>query len=114
VIILKKKTIIDLIIDARFKDEIDLATNYDLVEIKENKKRDELHEKIQNYIMQLKLPTKKANKLSDMIFNLAFITKEELLEQNIEYFKVGINEGINLVTIPREFKFRKIREEGEL
>lgn len=109
--ILKKKTMIDLIVDARFFNEIADATHYDFEEIKENKKREELHEKIQNYISKLKLPKDKENKLSNMILDLSYIGEEELLEFNIEYFKVGLKEGINLVTIPRKFEFHKKGEQ---
>lgn len=110
---MKKKTMIDLIVDARFSNEVETSTHYDFEEIVESKEREELHDKIQKYIETLKLPKNKEIKLSDMIFKLFYITEEELLKYNIEYFKVGIKEGINLVTIPREFKFRKIREKGE-
>ena len=110
---MKKKTMIDLIVDARFSNEVETCTHYDFEEIDENKEREEFHNKIQKYVETLKLPKNKEIKLSDMITKLYYITEEELLKYNIEYFKVGIKEGINLVTIPREFKFRKIREKGE-
>lgn len=104
---MKKKDFIDFITLARFSDDIKKSTEYDFEEIKENEERTKKHEVLQKYIKKLKLANEEEVKLSNMVLELAVITEEELLEYNLEYYKVGMREGFKLLTTRKEFKWGK-------